>query len=151
MEGDERGGRAASAAADRGLWAKAVPIVLGVLIVSDLVLGSLIIISGQAWFDLIHGTDYVDPQALLKRTGGVWLSQAVIQAIAFFRWRNALHWLLVLAGLRWADMFSDWIYWLDANDHTWLGHAGLLLSSPLNLLLGLFFYRAYFVLRDERR
>ena len=152
MEGHETRGREPAPADERaGLWAKAVPIVLGVLILSDVVLGGLVLISGQAWFDLVHGTDYVDPQALLKRTGGVWLSQALIQVIALLRWRNGLHWLLVLAGLRWADMLSDWIYWLDANDHTWLGHLGLLAASPLNLLLGLFFYRAYFVLRDARR
>lgn len=153
MEGAERGGllsKAPVTAERRAFWQKAVAIVLGVLVLSDVALSGLVLISGQAWFDLVHGTDYVDPQGLLKRTGAVWASQALIQVIAFFRWRDALHWLLVLAGLRWADMLSDAVYWLAADDRTWLGHA-LLLASPLNLLLGLFFYRAYFALRDGGR
>jgi hypothetical protein len=89
----------------------------------------------------------VDPQAALKRTGALWIGFALVQAIAFFRWRQAPHWLMILAGIRFGDVLSDWIYWADASDHAWLGHAGLLLASPTNLLLGLFFYRAYFVFR----
>ena len=142
-------GRAPATVERRAFWEKAVPIVLGVLILSDLVLSGLILISGQAWFDLMHGTDYVDPQGYAKRAAAVWASQLVIQVIAFVRWRDALHWLLVLAGVRWADMLSDVTNWIAADDHTWLGHA-LPLASPLNLLLGLFFYRAYFALRERR-
>jgi hypothetical protein len=134
----------------RAFWEKAVPIVIGAIVVMDFVLAGIILISGQTWFDLVHGTDYVDPQALLKRTGALWLSFAIFQAIAFFRWRQAPHWLMILAGIRFGDLLSDWTYWLDANDHTWLGHVGLLLASPGNLLLGLFFYRAYFAVRDKR-
>jgi hypothetical protein len=135
------------AAERRAFWEKAVATVIGALVVIDLALGGLILISGQAWFDLVHGTDYDDPQGLLKRTGALWLSFALVQAIAFFRWREGPHWLMILAGVRFGDLLSDWTYWLDANDHTWLGHVGLLLASPGNLLLGLFFYRAYFVFR----
>jgi hypothetical protein len=152
MEG-ERDGRSSGASAPeerRSLWGKAVPIVIGALVLADAVLSGIILISGQAWFDLVHGTDYVDPQGLLKRTGGLWLSFAIFQAIAFFRWRQAPHWLMLLAGVRWGDLLSDWVYWLDANDHTVLGHVGLLLATPTNLLLGLFFYRAYFVFQAER-
>lgn len=135
----------------RAFWAKAVPIVIGALVLTDAVLGGLILISGQAWFDLVHGTDYVDPEGTLKRTGALWLSFALVQAIAFFDWRQGPHWLMILVGIRWGDLFSDWVYWLDASDHTWLGHVGLLLATPANLLLGLFFYRAYFVFSERRQ
>jgi hypothetical protein len=154
MERAEREGLLSTApvAADRrAFWEKAVTWVLAVLILSDLVLSGLVLISGQAWFDLIHGTDHVDPGGYLKRTGAVWASQLLVQVVAFVRWRaGALHWLLVLAGLRWADVLSDWVNWAAMEDRTWLAHA-LLLATPLNLLLGLFFYRAYFALRDGRR
>jgi hypothetical protein len=151
MEGSERGLLSGGPvpAERRAFWEKAVPIVIGSIIVMDFVLSGIILISGDAWFDLVHGTDYVDPQGLLKRTGALWLSFAIWQTVAFFRWRQAPHWLMILAGFRFGDLFSDWTYWLDANDHTVLGHIGLLLASPGNLLLALFFYRAYFVFRDR--
>jgi hypothetical protein len=149
MERDEGGGTVAGRAERPAFWERSVPIVIGALVLADAALGALILISGTTWFDLVHGTDYVDPQATLKRTGALWLSFAIVQAIAFFRWQQAPHWLMILAGIRFGDVLSDWFYWADASDHTWLGHVGLLLASPLNLLLGLFFYRAYFVFRDR--
>jgi hypothetical protein len=152
MEASARGGFSGPVAPERrAFWEKAVPIVIGVLVVMDGVLGALILISGDTWYDLVHGTDYVDPQAALKRTGALWIGFAIVQAIAFLRWRQGVHWLMILAGIRFGDVLSDWIYWADAEDHTWLGHVGLLLASPGNLLIGLFFYRAYFVFRDQAR
>jgi len=149
MNSAERRGAAVVGAERRAFWERAVPIVIGALVVVDAALGVLILVSGNTWYDLVHGTDYVDPQAALKRTGALWIGFAIVQAIAFFRWRQGLHWLMILAGIRFGDVLSDWIYWADAADKTWLGHAGLLLASPGNLLLGLFFYRAYFALRER--
>ena len=137
--------------ADRGdRWEKAVPIVIGALVLMDGVLAAIMLLSGQTWFDLMHGTDHVDPGGYLKRTGALWLSFAIIQAIAFMRWREAPHWLMVLAGVRWGDVLSDWTWWAAMDDRTWLAHV-LLLATPANFLLGLFFYRAYFRVRDRRR
>jgi hypothetical protein len=133
----------------RALWRRLVKIVIASIVVMDFVLSAIIFASGDLWFDLLHGTDYVDPQGLLKRTGALWLSFGIFQAIAYFRWQTGPHWLLILAGFRFGDLFSDWTYWFHADDLTWLGHVGLLSASPGNLLLALFFYRAYFVFRDE--
>jgi hypothetical protein len=139
----------ASTGERRAFWEKAVPIVIGALVLMDAVLAGIILISGQAWFDLMHGTDHVDPGGYLKRTGALWLSFAILEAIAFFRWREAPHWLMILAGVRWGDVLSDWAHWGAADDRTWLAHV-LLLATPANLLLGFFFYRAYFAVRDAR-
>lgn len=128
-------------------WALAVNAVLVCLVAADAVLSGIILLSGQTWFDLVHGTEYVDPQGLLKRTGAQWASLALFQAIALARWRQAPHWLMLAAGLRLGDLLSDWGYWLAADNLTWLGHVGLLAATPLNLLLGMFFFRAYFVFR----
>ncbi len=141
-------GTARVSPARRATWEKAVPIVIGALVLMDLVLAGIILVSGQAWFDLMHGTDHVDPGGYLKRTGALWLSFAILQVIAFVRWREAPHWLLILAGVRWGDVLSDWTWWGAMDDRTWLAHV-LLLATPANLLLGLFFYRAYFALRDR--
>lgn len=147
MEHAERTG--AGTGERRAFWEKAVPIVIGALLLMDAVLAGIMLISGQAWFDLMHGTDYVDPGGYLKRTGALWLSFAILQAIAFFRWREATHWLMILAGVRWGDVLSDWTWWGAMDDRTWLAHV-LLLATPANLLLGFFFYRAYFAVRDKR-
>jgi hypothetical protein len=151
MEAGVRRGLAGPASAERrAFWEKAVPIVIGALVLMDAVLAGIILISGQTWFDLMHGTDQVDPGGYLKRTGALWLSFAIIEAIAFVRWREAPHWLMVLAGVRWGDVLSDWTWWGAMDDRTWLAHV-LLLATPANVLLGLFFFRAYFVFRDRDR
>lgn len=151
MEGIERRGLAGPVSAERrALWKKAVPIVIGALVLMDGVLAGIMLLSGQTWFDLMHGTDHVDPGGYLKRTGALWLSFAIIQAIAFVRWREAPHWLMVLAGVRWGDVLSDWTWWGAMDDRTWLAHV-LLLATPANFFLGLFFFGAYFVFRDRDR
>ena len=150
MEGIETRGSARPVSAERrALWEKAVPIVIAALVLMDAALAGIILISGQTWFDLMHGTEHVDPGGYLKRTGALWLSFAILQAIAFVRWREGLHWLMILAGVRWGDVLSDWTWWAAMDERTWLAHV-LILATPANLLLGLFFYRAYFVLRDAR-
>jgi len=134
----------------RRRWTRPVKIVLAALIVLDVVYPAIIFSSGDLWFDLIHGTDYVDPQSLLKRTGAVWTSFALFQLIAYFRWQKGPHWLMLVAGMRFGEIFADWVYWSSADDHTWFGTLGLLGASPTNLVLGLFFYRAYFVFQPVR-
>jgi hypothetical protein len=127
-----------------------VQIALLALIALDVIYPVIIFSSGDAWFDLIHGADYVDPQGLLKRTGAVWTAFAIFQAIAFFRWKQGPHWLMLVAGMRFGESFADWVYWASADDHTWFGTLGLLGASPTNFLLGLFFFRAYFVFQPAR-
>ena len=59
---------------------------------------------------------YVDPQALLKRTGAVWVAFTLLQLIAFFRWEKAPWWLVLIAGVRLTELFSDWTYmWLASS------------------------------------
>jgi hypothetical protein len=134
----------------RARWRRWVKIALLALIGLDVIYPVIIFSSGQWWFDLIHGADYVDPQGLLKRLGAVWATFAVFQVIAYFRWERGPHWLMVVAGLRFGESIADWFYWSAADDHTWFGTLGLLSASPTNLLLGLFFFRAYFVFQPVR-
>ena len=133
----------------RAFWSRAVTIVLAGLFLADTVLAGIMLLSGQTWFDLVHDADYVDPQGLLKRTGAQWASLALFQLLALIRWRQAPHWLMLAAGLRLGDLFSDWGYWFAADDLTLLGNIGLALAMPMNLVLGLFFFRAYFVFRTR--
>jgi hypothetical protein len=134
----------------RARWRRWVKIALLALIALDVIYPIIIFGSGQWWFDLIHGADYVDPQGLLKRLGAVWATFALFQIIAWFRWEQGPHWLMLVAGLRFGEIVADWVYWSAADDHTFFGTVGLLSASPTNLLLGLFFYRAYFVFQPAR-
>ncbi|MDQ3821819.1 MAG: hypothetical protein M3321_01090 [Actinomycetota bacterium] len=134
----------------RARWRPWVKGILLALIALDVVYPIIIFGSGQWWYDLMHGTDYVDPQGLLKRLGAVWATFALFQIIAFFRWEKAPHWLMLVAGLRFGEIVADWVYWSAADDRTWIGTLGLLSASPTNLVLGFFFYRAYFVFAGSR-
>ena len=120
------------------------------LIALDIFYPIVIFGSDGWWFDLMHGTDYVDPQGLLKRLGAVWATFALFQIIAYFRWQQGPHWLMLVAGLRFGEIVADWVYWSYADDRTLIGTLGLLSASPTNLILGIFFYRAYFVFAGNR-
>jgi hypothetical protein len=139
----ERSGLAAEVLRS-GVVKKFVNIVLVALVLLDVAYAVIIFSSPQKWFDVIHGVDYVDPQALLKRTAAGWTAFAVFQAIALVRWQRAPHWLMLVAGIRFTESFTDWVYFFASNNHTWLGRIGLLAASPINVGLGIFFYRAYF-------
>jgi hypothetical protein len=132
-------------------WRRWVKILLLALIALDVIYPIIIFGSGQWWFDLMHGTDYVDPQGLLKRLGAVWATFAFFQILAYFRWEQGPHWLMLVAGLRFGEIVADWVYVAAADDHAFFGTAGLLFASPTNLLLGLFFYRAYFVFQPAQQ
>jgi hypothetical protein len=97
------------------------------------------------WFRLLHGAPRVDPQALLARTGAVWMAFTLLQALALWRWRRHPHWLVLIAGVRLTEIFSDWVYLVACANLTWPGRLGLLLSPPANLFF------AWLLMRTWRR
>ena len=92
----------------------------------------------RLWFDLVHGAPYVNPQALVPRTGAVWAAFTLLQFIALVRWQVQPLWLSVVAGVRLTEIFSDWVYLFMAQNLTLLGKLGLLAQVPMNLALGIF-------------
>jgi hypothetical protein len=88
----------------------AINVLLLFLIVLDAVLSILAIAFPQAWFRLIHDQPYIDPQGLLRRTGAVWAAFTLLQAMAYAKWRARPDWLVVVAGVRLTELFSDWTY-----------------------------------------
>lgn len=109
----------------------------------DLVLFGLAVIFPDQWFLRIHGVPRVDPQALLARTGLVWLAFAAFHAVAFFRWKQGPHWLVIVGGMRLAELFADLGYLLLAQDVTPAGRMALALAAPSNVLFAVFFIQTY--------
>jgi hypothetical protein len=87
------------------------------------------------WFRLFHGTLPVGlDTAFLRRAGGQWLAFAIGQGIAILYWRKAPIWLVVVAALRFSDLFTDSSYVVSAPSLTTWGWAFLLPPTLLNAI-----------------
>jgi len=121
-----------------------VYLLLGCLVVLDLVLSIASLFFPEWWYQTIHGVSYVDPQGLLKRTGAIWVAFTVLQLIAFFQWERSPWWLVLIAGVRFTELFSEWTYLYFAKDVTFGGRLGLFVAPIANLVFGWFLIRSSF-------
>jgi len=113
------------------------------LVVLDITLFSFCLFAPHYWFLIFHHADYVDPQALLKRTGGVWIGFTLMQAYALLKWKEQPHLLVMIAGVRLTEMVSDWIYLASAASHTWFASLGLTIAPIANIIFAWYFLRCY--------
>jgi hypothetical protein len=120
------------------------------LVIKDIVLSVTAIAFPEAWFKVFHDAPYVDPQGLLTRTGAVWVAFTLLQLLAVFRWEKEPWWLVLIAGVRWTELFSDWTYLYVAQGKTTLGGLGLFLAPPANLAFGAFLVWAYLRAMKDR-
>ena len=118
-------------------------ILMAFLVILDLVLSSTCLFFPDKWFHIFHNAPYIDPQSLLKRTGAVWVAFTLLQLIAFFRWEKAPWWLILIAGVRLTELFSDWTYMWLAQSMTTIGSIGLFIAPPGNLVFGICLIWAY--------
>src|SRR5262245_3888292 len=123
---------------------KTVDVLLVLLILMDIVYDVVIFGSPQTWFRVMHGVPLVDPEGLMRRMAAGWAAFVLWQTIALIKWKKGPHWLMLVAGIRWTEIFADWTYVYFAQDITTIGRLGLLAAGPINLLCGWFFYRSYF-------
>ncbi len=107
----------------------------------DAALATVAIVFPGLWFRMFHGAPYIDPQALLARTGAVWVAFALFQLVAFFKWTDVPIWLAVGGGMRLSETFADLTYLARAQHVTTAGALGLVLSTATNIFLGIFFIR----------
>lgn len=113
------------------------------LVLLDVFLSTIALAFPDRWAQVMHGLPYEDSAGLLRRTGAVWVAFVVLQAIALFRWRKQPYWLPLVAGVRFTELFSDWVTIFAAKQMTTIGTIGLLLAPPANLLFGLILLSAY--------
>lgn len=128
----------------------AIKLLLLFLIVLDVILSILAIAFPGIWFRLIHDQPYIDPQGLLRRTGAVWAAFTLLQAMAYVRWQERPYWLVLVAGVRLTELFSDWTYAYAAQQVTWAGRVGLLISPPANLVMGWFLIKSFLRITGRR-
>ena len=113
------------------------------LVVLDILLSGTTLLFPSYWFRLFHGAEYIDPQALLKRTGAVWVAFTLLQFLALVRWKKQPHWLVLIAGVRLTEIFSDWTYLVFCSSITTAGWIGLLVSPPANLFFAWILIRTW--------
>ena len=98
----------------------------------------------ELWFHLLH---QADPQgfdvALLRRAGGQWAAFALVQAIALLRWRTQPLWLVIVAGARISDFFTDLSYIASVPSLTTFGWATLTPPAFLNVAFAVTMMVAY--------
>jgi hypothetical protein len=99
--------------------------------------GALFVLSWlrpETWFHLFHHADPAGLEtALLRRAGGQWLAFALVQAIALWRWRAQPLWLVVVAGARVSDFFTDLSYIAAVPSLTPFGWTALIPPAFLNV------------------
>ncbi|HYX29292.1 MAG TPA: hypothetical protein VE863_12060 [Pyrinomonadaceae bacterium] len=120
-------------------------LLLAFLVVLDLVLSTTCLVFPDKWFMTFHGVHYdnLDVEGLLKRTGALWVAFTLLQLIALIQWRKAPWWLVLIAGVRLTELFSDWTYIYVAHTITTIGKMGLFIAPPGNLAFGIFLVWAY--------
>jgi hypothetical protein len=120
-------------------------VLLGFLVILDLVLSTTCLVFPDKWYMTFHGVHYdnLDVEGLLKRTGALWVAFTLLQLLAFFFWRKSPWWLVLIAGVRLTELFSDWTYMYVAHTMTTIGKMGLFIAPPGNLAFGIFLVWAY--------
>ena len=113
-----------------------INLLLAGLVILDVLLSGICLFFPQLWFRLFHGAPYIDPEGLLRRTGAVWAAFTLLQLIALIRWQRYPHWLVLIAGVRLTEIFSDWTYLFFCSNVTWFGRIALFVSPPVNFAFG---------------
>ena len=119
-------------------------IYLWVALVEDTSLFFMAWLSPDTWFQSFHRLVPTGLEiAFLRRSAGQWAAFALGQAITLWRWRRDPLWLVMAAGLRFSDLFTDVSYVVSAPSLTGFGWACLLPPPVLNLVGVLIMLRAW--------
>jgi hypothetical protein len=108
---------------------------LSIALVEDTLLFVMAWAAPDIWFRLFHaGVPTGLEIAFLRRSAGQWAAFALAHAITLCRWRKDPVWLVVSAGVRFSDLFTDPSYIIAAPSLTTLGWILLLPPPFLNFL-----------------
>lgn len=113
-----------------------------VLFLFDLALGGVAAAWPELYLRVIHPELDVSEVDLIRRTGTLWLAFAVVALrAATVAPAGRGHWFLVLAVVRLLDVPADLVYAATMTGATTFSRLLVLSAVPVNLGLGLYFYR----------
>jgi hypothetical protein len=97
------------------------------------------------WFAIFHTDAEAAPGSVLflQRCGANWAAFMLFQAVAWSVWKRHTYWLVVVAGMRLGDIFTDVTYVLLADDPSLLAWLALPVAGLANIVLGWYFLTAY--------
>jgi hypothetical protein len=109
---------------------------LWVALAEDTFLSFMAWLAPDLWFRVFHGSGPAGglEVAFLRRSAGQWAAFALAQAITLWRWRWDPVWLIVTAGVRFSDLFTDISYVLAVPYLTTVGLVLFLPPPVLNLV-----------------
>jgi hypothetical protein len=124
-------------------------IYLWVALVEDTSLFVMAWVAPDVWFRAFHGAAPASLDvAFLRRSAGQWLAFALAQGIALACWKKKPVWLVMVAGVRFSDLFTDISYILAVPSLTTFGWICLLPPAVLNLVGVLIMLRGYRQMRS---
>jgi hypothetical protein len=128
---------------DRRLRAVILVFLWGALL-EDTLLFAMAWLAPSLWFRVFHASVPAGLEvAFLRRSAGQWAAFALAQAIALWRWRQDPLWLVITAGVRFSDLFTDLSYILAVPSLTGFGWALLTPPPVLNLIGVVILVRGY--------
>ena len=122
----------------------AILIFLWAALVEDTFLFVMAWVAPEHWFRVFHATVPAGLEtAFLRRSAGQWAAFALAQAITLWRWKKDPIWLVITAGVRFSDLFTDISYVVAVPSLTTLGWVFLLPPPVLNLIGVVIMLRGY--------
>jgi hypothetical protein len=122
----------------------AILIYLWAALLEDTSLVLMAWLAPDVWFRFFHAAAPAGfDVAFLRRAAGQWVAFALAQGIALARWRTRPIWLVIVAGVRFSDLFTDISYMLAVPSLTTLGWVCLLPPPVLNLVGVVIMLRGY--------
>ena len=113
-------------------------------LVEDTLLFLMAWLAPDLWFRLFHAAAPLGfDVAFLRRSAGQWLAFALAQGIALACWRQHRIWLVIVAGVRFSDLFTDISYIVAVPSLTTFGWICLLPPPVLNLVGVVIMLRGY--------
>lgn len=130
---------------------RTIQLVLTALVLFDAILVVWAFGFPDLWFEVWHTSAEGTPGAelFLMRCGGNWAAFMLFQALAWAYWKEHSWWLLIVAGMRLGDIFTDPVYTLMADDPSLFAWVGLPSAGLINLLLGWYFVTCFLERRER--
>lgn len=102
------------------------------------------------WFSFFHDSTFIDPQSLLARCAANWTAFFLLQVTALLRWKKWPWLLLLVAGARLSDIFTDITCLLLASKVTIYAVILFPVAGAGNLLCGVFLIKSYLSLNKNK-